>query len=358
MEIKLFFLSMSVRDVVVLLAASARFVSSQLMCRTVSADFDFDFTALYSAGSFVGTNPLTNDKLTFTMCQDTLDPLGKSCLVGSDYAALATFALAAQPDSCFTAAEWKPNNIEGYPVWKALATGEGVQMTIPADSKVACPRGGGIVVNFRCDVNQIGSPFTFETEGGVGSCSYVLTFLTSTVCSAPRPLKPGGYSPAAIAGRNFGCGHLSCGWAFTAALALALPLVWVVVLLVNKLVAKKLRGGAVSRTWREALPLSVAPCLIADWVGWGLRFVACNWPCCTRGPVFRRWNCNSSNERVRGTVEGQRKYGGGSFFGSFGGSFSSFGGSRSYTRRGDESGNESAFSSIDSNRSTLYDVDL
>ena len=110
---------------------------------------------------------------------------------------------------------------------------------------------------------------------------------------------PAPNSPAAIAARNFGCGHISCGWMFLIIIPLLALVTFAIAIPLNKFVLKK------DSTWFQAIPLTTLGPAFCLYIYWGVRFLLCNCP--GRTPMFRRWNCTShGNGGGSGAAQGRR----------------------------------------------------
>ena len=114
-------------------------------------------------------------------------------------------------------------------------------------------------------------------------CQYEWDFPTYTACGeqppAPGPLGPGG-GIQDLSLRNFGCGHISCGWMFLILIPLVALVAFGIALPLNKFVLKK------DSTWIEAIPLSTLGPLFLDYVRWGGLFLIFNWPCLTQVCIY------------------------------------------------------------------------
>jgi len=117
-----------------------------------------------------------------------------------------------------------------------------------------------IVVNFKCDPSSLAPQQFTVTE--ISPCVYAWDFPTSAVCGgSPHPFTP---DSNLIADRNFGCGHISCGWMFIIMLVLLVPMIYLVAFIVLA-VALKRRG-------RSSIPLSsLGPSLLV-YTWWGIKF--------------------------------------------------------------------------------------
>ena len=198
---------------------------------------------------------------------------------GTDCSAAGFQSLATQSGSfgCAIVSEWTP--VITPPQWDVITNG--VQLTVQNGD--ACPDGTnrGVQVKFTC--GYLVGPATFFAAEPV-TCQYEWDFPSTAACG-PGQHPSGPASAAALAARNFGCGHISCGWMFLIIIPLVSILAFAIMVPVNKFVLKK--GG----TWKDAIPLTVLPCLLFDFVKWGILFAIFNWPCCAQKWEFKRFNC-------------------------------------------------------------------
>ena len=152
----------------------------------------------------------------------------------------------------------------------------------PDGSSAARFLAGSVAYSHRLQRSDGEPPHLFATEPM--TCQYEWTFPSTAACG-PGQHPSGPASAAALAARNFGCGHISCGWMFLIIIPLVSILAFAIMVPVNKFVLKK--GG----TWKDAIPLTVLPCLLFDFVKWGILFAIFNWPCCAQKWEFKRFNC-------------------------------------------------------------------
>ena len=256
------------------LVVATPIVAGQDYCQyTFAGGKKLDFGPVRDAGTFTGHDS-TGGQMAFNMCTTS---------TGADCSFPGFQALATQSGSfgCAIASEWTPAITP--PQWVEITNG--VQLTVQNGD--ACPDGihRGITVQFTCD-GAIG-PATFSVAEPV-SCLYEWAFPTSAACTGAVPPAPAPHwSPAQIAARNFGCGHISCGWMFLILIPLVSILAFAIALPLNKFVFKK------DATWLQAIPLTVVgPAMCVNFY-WGVRFLLCN--CKGKAPTFRRWNCPSGD---------------------------------------------------------------
>ena len=260
------------------LSALASASSSLTDCTwTNSADQVLDFGPIRDAGAFDGADSQGNH-FAFHMCARTSGP---------DCTAAGFDALVIQTGAwgCAIVGDWDPVN--SPPTWSEQPGG----VTMSLQNGDACPDGTarGLAVDFECTPGAVG-PVTFTVTEPV-TCQYAWTFATTAACAgvgpptpgpAPAPA-PGAWTPAEIAARNFGCGHISCGWMLLILLPLVTLLAFAVLLVVNKTAGK-------ADTWLDAVPGTVVGPALFGYFVWGLKFALFNWPCCAQKFVFKRFN--------------------------------------------------------------------
>ena len=244
---------------------------------------------------------------------------GDFCPSGVTRSIAATFVCATTlgPDS-FTVSEDETSC--GYswtfPTSAACAptpTSPPAPAPTPPTPEGCCGGGAASDCNFDGKFGPHNSGFCPGPHGHQGDACDCTTcddplFCTAPPTPRPAPLGPGGLSPdAKLAARNFGCGHISCGWMFIIIGVLALPIVGALLVPAHKMLA---RNGGRYESWGDAFTActrdlsTVYPRALAGNVAWGIRWVFCNW----RGG-FRRWSCfgeNAGAENQRSRSESGR----------------------------------------------------
>jgi hypothetical protein len=241
-----------------------RIASTQNYCQYVTqSGRTLDFGPVRDFGTVNGADDKGN-VIQFNMC---------TVSTGTDCSMLGFEALATQSGGfgCSILSQWEP--VITPPTWSE--TPNGVQMVIQNGD--ACPDGTsrGIQVDFECG-NSV-APGSFTVTEPL-ECQYAWTFSTTAACNfIPSPA-------VNVNDRNFGCGHISCGWMFLIIIPLVGIIVFAVALPLNKFVLQK------DKSWIESIPLYVVGPRLIQYVMWAVRFLIFNWPCCPQRYVFKRFN--------------------------------------------------------------------
>jgi hypothetical protein len=175
---------------------------------------------------------------------------------------------------CSVLSNWDPTG-DNPPQWSIAPNGIDLQLTVQNGDtcqKTGMPR--TITVNFICDPTAIAPASFVVTEPD--TCNYAWDFPTSAVCGG-LPINPN-ILPINIAARDFGCGHISCGWMFIILLVLILPLAY--------LGAFAVYAFALKKEGNERFPLTGVAPLFVDYAWWGFKFFAARCGSWGRATVF------------------------------------------------------------------------
>ena len=184
---------------------------------------------------------------------------------------------------CSILADWDPTG-NSPPSYNLAQNGKDVQMVVANGDLCAltgAPR--SITVTFICDkTNLVPQSFTVTEPS---TCNYAWDFPTSVVCTG-TPIDPNA-GGGIIANRNFGCGHISCGWMFIILTVLIVPIAYVAGFLVLTL--------AMKREGKSRFPLTQTGPLLLDYAWWGVKFFIARfgaWGQATRfkGPSWVNWH--------------------------------------------------------------------